>query len=111
MSQRQKPVIRVLAVESVIGPVAVETAAAGPKRIDEIKTALLDGFDGGLHARKRVQSCRGRKQVRDRRSRRRVEAAILMAAGEQPGSQIGGTRFAEVPRERTSSGRRRSQSH
>src|SRR5258706_4224328 len=104
MSQREKPVVRVLAVERVIGPVAVETATAGPQRIDEIKTALFYRFEGRLHARKCVQSCRGRKQVGDGRSGRRVETAILMAAGEQPGNQIGGRRVAEGPPERTSNG-------
>ena len=42
VTEREQAIVRVLAVEDVVLPVAVEAAAVGPERVDEIEARLLD---------------------------------------------------------------------
>jgi hypothetical protein len=48
MSESEKSVVGVLAIERIVGPVAVEAARAGPKRIDEIEAGFFHGSSGAF---------------------------------------------------------------
>src|SRR4051812_22479686 len=104
MPQREQAVVGVLAVEHVVFPVPDECPLAAPERVDEVEARLFDRADVGLHADERVQRGGGGEQVRDRRGGGGEEAALGVAAGEQPVGERGVRRLVELPHERDGGG-------
>src|SRR5688572_9038221 len=89
VSKREQPVIRIFAVEHLVGPAPVKAAGAGPQRIDEVEARLAQRRKIDVECRKRMQSRRRRKKIRKRRTRSCEETAVRVAAGEQPTSYCG----------------------
>jgi hypothetical protein len=100
MSEREQPIVRVLAIQDVVVPVAVEAAAVGPQGIDEIEARLLECRDVGVEPDQRVDRRGGREQVGDRRPGERTEAALRMRLRQQPRREGVGDRLAELAQRR-----------
>jgi hypothetical protein len=85
MPQREQGVEGVFRVEMVVGPVAVESAAGVPERIQKIKAALVNlAWQAAIHRGQGMQHGGGREQVGHRRAGQSEEAALRMRLREQP---------------------------
>jgi hypothetical protein len=93
----EEAVVRVLGVQVVVGPVAVEAALGGPERVEEVEAALVDLVrQPALQRGEGVEGGRGREQVGQGSAGHGEEAALGVGLREDPVAEGGIHGEAEV---------------
>src|SRR5882672_7267364 len=96
VAEREQRIVGVLAIDRVIAPTAVESAAIGPERIDEIEAGFAHRVEGRMQSGECVQRGRRGEKVGNGRVRERQESSLRMSPSKQPVGEAGGGSLAQM---------------